>query len=132
MKYINVIILSFVLTFTPACTEFMQAPLTTSLPVNENVVVNAEKTLRTAKDTFDFFLHLERDNQTLVKEKLPQVHTFAEYLRKNAVGWLITANQLKNDYKHGNGNLQALLNALNVITSNANTAQQYVSKINNP
>jgi hypothetical protein len=116
----------------PGCGEFMQNPLTATAPVNESVVVNAEKTLKTSKDTFDFFLHLEKDNEALIKQKLPQIHTFAEYLRKNAPGWLIAANTLKNDYKHGNGNLQALLDALNVLNTNTVTANQYVTQINNP
>lgn len=131
-KLLQIIVLSVGLALLPACDTFMQAPLTTPLPVNASVVTNAEKTLRVSKDTFDFFLKLEYDNQTLVKSQFPQIHAFAEYLRKNAANWLITTNKLKNDYKHGNGDLQALLNALSNLTTNVNTANQYVSKINNP
>lgn len=132
MKVLQILVLSAFLAATPACETFMKTPLTASLPVNASVVLNAEKTLRTSKDTFDFFLKQEKDNQVLVKETLPQLHTFAEYLRKNAANWLITADRLKNEYKHGNGNVQALLAALNVLNDNITTANQYISKLNNP
>jgi hypothetical protein len=98
---------------------------------NTDVVINAEKTLRLSKDTFDLFLHLEKDNQAFVKSKLPQVHVFAQNLRKNAPDWLITANNLKNDYKHGNGDLNALMAALNILTQNISTAKNYINQINN-
>ena len=99
---------------------------------DQNVVINAEKTLRISKDTFDVFLHLEKNHEAQIKANLPQVHQFAEYLRKNAPGWLITANTLKNDYKHGNAGLSALLSALKVLNDATSTAQQYISQINNP
>lgn len=134
-RILQILVLSVSLSLVPACSnykEFLQHPLTTAAPVNESVVVNAEKTLRVSKDTFDLFLRIEKDNQALVKSKMPQVHTFAEYLRKNAPTWLITANNLKNDYKHGRGNLQALLDAISVLNTNTNKANTYINKLNQP
>ncbi len=103
--------------------------LTTSVTPQASVVINAEKTLRVSKDTFDLFLKLEYQNQALVKAKFPQIHQFAEYLRKNAPTWLITANNAKNAYKHGNGNLQALMSAIDTLTSNETQAQTYITQL---
>ncbi len=116
--------------------------LTTSATPNEQVVINAEKTLSTSKDTLTFFLQQEYQNKAFVKAHLPQVHQFAEYLRGQVscgpkttarfTCWLITANDLKNQYKHGNGNLQGLMSALDTLTKNVTTAQNYLTQIRQP
>jgi hypothetical protein len=46
------------------------------------VVVRAEQTLTVATSAFDTFLKLDNDNRALVKQKAPQVHEFAEWLRE--------------------------------------------------
>lgn len=103
--------------------------LTTNITPNESVVVKAEQTLRISKDTFDILLRLEYENRKTVLNTLPQVHTYAEYLRKNAPTWLTTANDLKNQYKSGHGNLQALLTALATLTDNTNQSKVYINQI---
>ncbi len=114
--------------------------LTTSATPNEKVVINAEKTLSTSKDTLTFFLQQEYQNKAFVKAHLPQVHQFAEYLRGQVscgpkttarfTCWLITTNDLKNQYKHGQGNLQALMAAIDGLTQNVTQAQSYLTQIN--
>lgn len=94
-----------------------------------SVVVDAEKTLRISKDTFDIFLKLEKQNHDLVVSKFPQIHQFAEYLRANAPTWLIQANDLKNQYKHGTGNLTALLNILSILKQSTAQAQTDITTI---
>lgn len=98
---------------------------------SSSIVVNAEKTLRISKDTFDTFLHVEHDNRALVREKLPQVHKFAEYVRSNAPSWLSRANTLKNLYKHNRDAAtgQQLLSALNTLSQNQNQAQQFIDQL---
>ncbi len=114
--------------------------LTTSATPNEKVVINAEKTLSTSKDTLTFFLQQEYQNKAFVKAHLPQVHQFAEYLRGQVscgpkttarfTCWLITTNDLKNQYKHGHGNLQVLMAAIDGLTQNVTQAQSYLTQIN--
>ncbi len=113
--------------------------LTTSATPNEKVVINAEKTLSTSKDTLTFFLQQEYQNKVFVKSHLPQVHQFAEYLRGQVscgpkttarfTCWLITTNDLKNQYKHGHGNLQVLMAAIDGLTQNVTKAQSYLTQI---
>ncbi len=132
MKRIQIILLALCLPLLPLVYTGCGTTgnlLTTSVTPQASVVVNAEKTLRVSKDTFDLFLKLEYQNQALVKAKFPQIHQFAEYLRKNAPTWLITANNAKNAYKHGNGNLQALMTAIDTLTSNSTQAQTYITQL---
>src|ERR1051326_8629133 len=93
-------------------------------------VVAAEKTLRVAKDTIDLFLHLEYDIQALVKEKFPEVHSFAEKLRRTAPDLLISANNIKNAYKHNRTpeNAASLQTILATLQETATQAQQFTNK----
>ena len=138
MKYLRILTIVIGLALLPSTPFLLSGCKTTpgtptgTLAPNESYVVNAEKTLRISKDTFDLFLKIEYDNRELVKQRFPQIHTFAQYLRGNATKWLNTANNLKNDYKHNNVGLSALLNALSVLTTNTDKAQNYIKEIRNP
>jgi hypothetical protein len=107
----------------------------TGIQPDQNVVINAEKTLAISRATFETFLKLEGDNRALVKSKLPSVHAFAEYLRGNPccryINWLQTADHLKNDYKSGTVSLGDLQAALNVVISNATKATDSMTSIQN-
>ncbi len=105
--------------------------LTTNVTPSESVVVKAEQTLQISKDTFDILLRLEYENRKFVLSNAPAIHTYAEYVRKNAPTWLITANNLKNQYKSGQGNLQALLTALTTLTENTSQSKVYITQLNN-
>jgi hypothetical protein len=96
----------------------------------DSVVVTAEKTLRTAKDTFDLFLHLEYDNRAALEKVSPEIHKYADYIRKNAPDWLITANNLKNTYKHNRTaeNKATLATALTTIVEAMSQSQKYITQ----
>lgn len=95
------------------------------------IVVNAEKTLRLAKDTLDLFVKLEYQNQAVVKAKFPQVHEFAEKVRREAPAMLKTADDIKNAYKaHRNDAIAAqLAAAIAAISQVAAQAQTYMPKV---
>lgn len=112
--------------FCSCATPPAGGPTSTADPV----VVTAEKSLRTAKDTFDLLLHLEYDNRAAL-EKVPLgIHTYADYIRKNAPDWLITANNLKNTYKHNRTaeNKASLQTALATISEAVLQSQKYISQ----
>jgi hypothetical protein len=54
-------------------------------PNADPVVVRAEQTLSIAFDSMDTFLKIEKRNAELVKQKVPEVHAFAESLRARVV-----------------------------------------------
>lgn len=103
--------------------------LTTNVAPTESVVVKAEQTLRISKDTFDILLRLEYEQRKYVLNYAPAIHTYAEYVRRNAPNWLTTTNDLKNQYKAGHGNLQALLTALATLTENTNQSNTYITQL---
>lgn len=121
------------LTSLPSCKTFSGTQVQSSQSATISVV-SAEKTLRVAKDTIDLFLHLEYDNQALVKDKFPEVHAFAEKLRKTAPDLLISANNIKNTYKHNRTpeNAASLQTVLSTLQETATQAQQFTNKLNSP
>lgn len=96
-------------------------------PVGKDpVVVNAEKTLVIARDTFNLYVHLERDHEATLASASPKFHRAAERLRSDAIGWLQKANQLKNTYKHNRtetnkANLQTILATIATALSETQT-----------
>jgi predicted ATPase len=132
MKTLLPIIVVVTLTafFPPGCVN-SSTTTGTAATVSSDPVVAAETSLRLAKDTIDIFLHLEKDNQAIVKANAPQIHTFAEYLRAHAADILISANLVKNTYKHN----RSADNAANLVTIMATVNQlvaqaaQYTTKL---
>jgi len=53
-------------------------------PGNDPVLVNAQRTARTAHTSFDFLFKIERDNDALVRQNIPAVHTAVNELRRKA------------------------------------------------
>ena len=56
----------------------------TIAPGNDPVLVNAQRTARTAHTSFDFLFKIERDNDALVRQNIPAVHTAVNELRRKA------------------------------------------------
>lgn len=131
MKKTNLILVSLVAMGFSSCNT---TTTTGGASTADPVVVTAEKTLRTAKDTFDLLLHLEYNNRAVV-EKVPLgLHTYANYIRKNAPDWLITANNLKNTYKHNRSaeNKASLQTALKTLSEAVLESQKYINQAATP
>ena len=98
---------------------------------SDPIVVNAEKTLRISKDTFDLLLKLEYENRDDAAKISPRIHEFANYLRTNAPHWLTSANNLKNAYKHNRtlDNKANLLSALATLDQATAEARTYINQI---
>ncbi len=102
-------------------------PLGTPVPNQppDKIVVATERTLLVSRDTFNFYIHFYKDNRATLDKASPKFGEFWHYLGKNSIGWLETAERLKEIYKLNSSdfNLQNLLNQLKLITDNANKAQ---------
>jgi hypothetical protein len=105
-----------------------------SATTSSNIVIAAEKTLQVSKDSIDLFLHLEYDNHDVVLKSMPQVHTVAEFLRREAPAALVKANNAKNAFKHNRNaeNQASLMTAVATVSSLAAQAQQATIKLNQP
>jgi uncharacterized lipoprotein len=100
-------------TYQAATTGFsLSASAQTGVVNDDVIVVNTEKALAIALDTFDVFLKLEYDNRAALS-KLPQVHAFAENVRRNGKNWIVSARNAKDAYKHN----RSALNHANLVTA---------------
>lgn len=126
-----ILVVTLAACFSPGCAS-PSASGGTSATVSSNPVVAAEASLRLAKDTIDLFLKLESDNEAVVKANAPQIHTFAIYLRQHAADILISANLVKNTYKHNRTaeNATNLVTVMSTVNQILAQAAQYTTKIN--
>lgn len=109
------------------------APLPEVSPTLEHpadpIVVNAERTLSAARDTFKFIAHEERQNQALFEKVSPNIHSFVENIRRNGVGWLRTAEAMKTAYKQNRTaeNKANMLTAISIVSTSLAQSRQYLS-----
>lgn len=109
------------------------APLPEVSPTPEHpadpIVVNAERTLSTARDTFKFIAREERQNQALFAKVSPSIHSFVENIRRNGVGWLRTAEAMKTAYKQNRTaeNKANMLTAISTVSTALAQSKQYLS-----
>jgi hypothetical protein len=113
-------------------TAFIVVACTAPTIGGDQVVINAEKTLRISKDTLDLFVSLEYHNQAQVKARFPAIHEFAEKVRRTAPALLKTANDAKNAYKYNRNGTTAgqLWAAMAAVTKLAADAQTYLAQVN--
>lgn len=102
-----------------------------TLTGNDPVVVDAEKSTSIAFETINTFLKLEYDNQAIIKQQAPAVHTYANYVRIHSPQWISTARALTNAYKSNRtpANKANLQTALAVLTQAISQIGQYTTKI---
>lgn len=99
---------------------------------NDPVLVRAESVTATAFDTFDSFLKLERNQESYVKANAPQVHQFANSLRRNAADWLKTARITTEAYRTNrtDENRANLNTAIAVVQAALSQVTVYTSQLN--
>jgi hypothetical protein len=54
----------------------------------DQVILRAEQTAQTARLTFTTFVHLERDNEAVLKSFNPQIHVYANTIRVHGLDWV--------------------------------------------
>ena len=76
-------------------------PLGTPVPnaSPDQVVVSVEKVLLISRDTFNLYVHLEKDHHDFLAKVSPEFYNFAELLRRDSRGWLERLDALKRTYK---------------------------------
>jgi hypothetical protein len=100
--------------------------------VSHDPVVLAEHAIVDGKATFDTFVHLEAINRDVLLKVNPKIHSYAEYIRKNAPIWLGQAYAMTQAYKTNSSetnlvNLKAITATINEAITQSNT---YVGTIN--
>jgi len=103
-------------------------------PGNDPVVVNAERTTAVARDSFDSFLQYEYNNKTTLQNLNPNIHKFANKIRKNGVEWLQSARSMTQAYKYNRNdqNKANLQTAVAVLQEAVNQIRQYMTEAGGP
>jgi len=88
-----------------------------SVAATDQVILRAEQTAQTARLTFNTLVHLERDNEAILKQVNPQIHTYTNTVRAHGLDWidsLRTATKLfkANRTVENQANLQTWLTTL--------------------
>jgi leucyl-tRNA synthetase len=101
-----------------------------SQSATDQVILRAEQTAETAKLTFNTLLHLERDNEALLKQASPQIHVWTETVRRNGINWIVSLRNATKDFKANRTSAnQATLNtALTTLTNALNETNKYIAQ----
>lgn len=102
----------------------------TLVPNADPVVVNAERTTALAKDTFDTLLHVEFDNRAALGQVSPEIHRYAEVVRRNGTNWLQSARVLTQSYKLNRTpeNKASLQTAIAVLQTAMTESNKYLAQ----
>ena len=105
-------------------------PPTISTQSTDQIILRAEQTAETAKLTFNTLVHLERDNEALLKTVNPQIHVWANTLRLHGVDWIQSLRTATKDFKaNRNSANQATLNtAILTLTNAINETNKYITE----
>jgi hypothetical protein len=133
-KLLTLVALSWLCLAAGAVISLTVAPVmfsgcTAIAPGNDPVVVEAERVLSSSLDIVDTFVHLEFNQRTELAALSPDIHTYAEVLRKQFSGWLDSAKAMIRTYKANRSpeNKANLQTAIAVLNQAALQAQKYLS-----
>ena len=65
----------------------------------DQIILTAEKAAETAKLTFNTFVHLERDNEAMLKTVNPQIHVYANTIRAHGIDWIVSLRDATKTFK---------------------------------
>jgi leucyl-tRNA synthetase len=96
----------------------------------DQIILRAEQTAETAKLTFNTFVHLERDNETLLKQLNPQIHVWAENIRAHGIDWIVSLRNATKTFKaNRTSENQASLNTiLTTLTQAIADTNKYITQ----
>ena len=81
------------------CALFQQQPVEISAQNADQIILSAEKAAETAFVTFNTFVHLERDNEALLKTVNPQIHVYANTIRDHGLDWIVSLRNATKTFK---------------------------------
>lgn len=129
--------LSIALITAPAafnsCEQF---PIHISQESADQIILRAEQTAETAKLTFKTFLHLERENEAMLKTVNPAIHQWAENLRSHGgqaapgIDWIVSLRNATKTFKaNRTAENQASLNTImSTLISAVTETNKYITE----
>ena len=112
------------------------APTSMSVAATDQVILRAEQTAQTARLTFTTFVHLERDNEAVLKQ-VPQIHTYANTIRLHGLDWIDSLRSATKAFKsnrtpENQANLNTWLVTLTNAVSETNRYIAQARKVSQP
>lgn len=97
---------------------------------DDQIVIRSEQALVIGLDTFNTFLKIERANQEGLSKVSPQIHVFAESIRRNGKGWLKSLEAAHDAYKGNRSaeNHATLMTAYKTVQAAITESQKYITK----
>lgn len=95
-----------------------------------SLVVGAENFREIALNTFDAIMTIERQHEAALKELNPEIHKFAQKVRRESKGWLNDLTEAKKAYQlaRTDANATKLQNAVGVIDAALVIATKYLAQ----
>lgn len=94
-----VLIVAGAWTIAPVACVQQQPVVEISALNSEQIILRAEQAAETAKVTFDTFVHLERDNESVLKQVNPQIHVYANTIRTHGIDWIVALRNATKAFK---------------------------------
>ena len=100
------------------CAQYNPPALT--VQSTDQIILRAEQLAQTARLTFDTFVHLERNNEAILKQASPKIHEYANTIRRNGLNWVDSLRAATRNFKaNRNAENQATLNTAIATVSEA-------------
>lgn len=93
------------------------------------LIVQAERTQKIALATFDAFLRFEFENRASLERVSPDIHKFAEQIRRDGKKWIESAHLLTQTYKANRTeeNKFSLMTGLAVLEAALADSRKYIA-----
>jgi uncharacterized protein YceK len=97
---------------------------------DDKILIYTEQALSVALDTFDTFLKLERANEDGLRKVSPEIHVYAEKVRKNGKGWIKSAEKAHDTYRDNrtDQNYATLITAYRTLQTAIQESRKYLEK----
>jgi hypothetical protein len=138
-KLLTSLCIGIALIITPiafdGCASFNPPTLTQAS--TDQIILRAEQAAESADLTFNTFVHLERDNEALLKETGPAIHTWADTVRAHGQEWVRTLRSATRVFKanrtaENQATLNTALATLIDLTSKTNAYLAQARKVSQP
>jgi hypothetical protein len=118
------------LAIAPVSFVSCQQPPTLSQENTDQIILRAEQTAQVSRDTFNLFVHLERDNEALLKQVNPSIHDYANTIRKHGLDWVESLRQATKTFKaNRTADNQASLNTwLTTLNNAVSQTNKYIAQ----
>jgi len=105
-------------------------PPTISAQASDQIILRAEQTAQTGRLTFNTFVHLERENEELLKQINPQIHVYANTIRTHGLDWVDSLRSATKTFKaNRTPENQSNLNTwIATLTSAITQTQKYIAE----